>query len=90
MSLVWGPQGSILGPILFSLNLLPLESILRKYNIGFYWFADDTQLHLPLKHTSSMAPFLCCLEEIKVWMSVNFLTFNEHKTEVILLKPGGS
>ncbi len=79
------PQGSIHAPLLFSLYMLPLSQIMRKSQIAYHSYADDTQMYLALS-PNDYSPIDClcqCIDEINSWMCQNFLQLNKEKTEVI-------
>ena len=82
------PQGSILGPILFTVFISDLDKIITEHPLRRHFYADDIQIYhsCPPSEVSTGVHILSdCTTELKSWLHVNRLMLNLTKTEVICL-----
>ena len=78
----------ILGPILFILYTKELEEIALKHGFKIHIYADDTQLYITFENEQpedAISSLEDCMNEIKVWMRINFLKLNEDKTQLLVI-----
>jgi hypothetical protein len=73
------PQGSVLGPILFTIYTLALGDSLRKHEIDYHLYADDKDLYICFK-PSIPGDTVCtvfrierCIGETRVWTKAHLL-----------------
>ncbi|PIK38614.1 reverse transcriptase-like protein [Apostichopus japonicus] len=83
------PQGSVLGPVLFSLYLAELSDIIRHHGVHFHHYADDTQLLLAFDKDDVPNAFHkmeTCISAVNTWLTTNQLKLNCDKTEFIVFR----
>jgi hypothetical protein len=90
------PQGSVLGPKLYSLYTTPLGQKLEETEQEHIFYADDTQVyndfipsHIP-EQSEGIQHIQQGLETARTWFAENKLKLNSDKTEVITLAPKNS
>ena len=84
------PQVSALGPTLFSIYTTPIGDIIKRHQLNFHLYADDTQLYANFELSdennklSSLNKIENCVSEVRMWMIANFLKVNEDKTVALV------
>ena len=86
-SLVYGVlQGSVLGPVLFTLYSQPLSYVISAHGCDFHKYTDDTELLQsapPDEFRSVQTDIQTCIEDVLSWMNSNELMLNTDKTEIM-------
>ena len=85
------PQGSVLGPDLYSKYTSPLSSLISSLSLSYHFYADDSQIWTSVNPNSvtNQIQAVSILEqgvkEIGEWMFKNKLQLNKEKTELLVI-----
>ena len=81
------PQGSVLGPVMFTVYTGTLAFLLEAHGVSYHFFADDTQLYIRVEDIDEAKHMLLSLlSDLKIWMARRKLKLNDGKTEIIVIR----
>ena len=83
----------MLGPVLFTFYTCPAGNIIRRHDLRFQLYADDTQVYIRFiigdwqEQVAVVHKVKHCLAEIRDWMERNYLKMNDDKTIAVVATP---
>ena len=85
------PQGSVLGPPLFNINVRSQPMVFKYCKFGTSSFADDSNgrrtFSLTFQYQIIKTDVVNCMKQIVEWSHAHFMKINPDKTELLLLYP---
>jgi hypothetical protein len=81
------PQGSILGPLLFSIFISDISTVFKKHPVKYVLYADDLQIFTPSSIgdlSATLSGLEACLSDVHRWLSSQLLVLNPKKCELII------
>ena len=85
------PQGSCLGPLLFTMYASKLFQVIKEHLPSARAYADDSQLYMSFKSDSKECENRCvsametCIKAIRTWMIEDKMKLNDGKTEFLII-----
>ena len=85
------PQGSCMGPVLFTLYVSRLFNIISQHLPSVHGYADDTQIYLSFRPYSihseinAVSVIEKCIADVRSWFIANRLMINDAKTEFLII-----
>ena len=81
-------QGSVLGPLFYTLYVAPIASVIASFGISHVQYADDTQLYIALGGVNSKMNIDNCFQAVQAvqhWFTLNGLSLKPNKFEAIAI-----
>ena len=81
-------QSSVLGPIIFTMCVMPLSAIIVSHSIIHHSFANVLQIQMsapPDGISELLHSIQSCISDVKALATMNMLKLNENKTDLMLI-----